>query len=619
MQETIHGIQSVGVQACAKHFVGNEQETQRSNTFLADVTEIAAISSNIDDRTLHELYIWPFANAVKANVSSFMCSYNRLNQTYACENDSLINGLLKKELGYEGYVMSDWFATHSGAKSINAGLDLDMPGVIDVASLTTGASYFGRNITNYLEEGSITENHVDSMIHRIMTQYYLLQQDSPEFPTTDPTLGLTLAVSSGQRINAGGADARDVQGNHKDLIRQLAAEATVLLKNTGELLPFQSLKSIAVFGNDASDAIYGLTHSSDDAPEFGVVDVGGGSGSGRHVYLVSPMQAIRNRATKDNIRLQYITDNTVVAGGDFSAIFPIPEVCIVFLGTWATESLDRTVFEADWNSTLVVEQVSRLCPKTVVVTHSAGINLMPWADNPNVTSILAAHLPGQEAGNSIVDILWGDRSPSGRLPYTIAKNGSDYGPAIVNLTEAEITSPAAWQANFSEGLMIDYRHFDAAGIEPLFEFGYGLSYTNFNFIGELYVEKTVAKGTLSATPKPQQKTSPGGNPELWGTILRIETQIKNTGKQDGAAVPQLYVLFPDGNTPAGTPSQALRGFQKIAIAPGSSKRVTFELNRRDLSYWDVNLQDWVIPSGSFKLKAGFSSRAISTVAIASLR
>ncbi|KAH7010370.1 glycoside hydrolase superfamily [Ilyonectria destructans] len=169
--------QYLKVQSCAKHIVANEQETQRSFTLLKNGTRIEAISSNIDDRTMHELYMWPFMNAIKAGASAAMCSYNRLNQTYACENKALLDRMLKKELGFKGYVISDWFATHSGAKSINAGLDINMPGAYNIETVGTGESYWGGNITTMVETGSIMEDRVDDMIRRIMTLYFHFGQD----------------------------------------------------------------------------------------------------------------------------------------------------------------------------------------------------------------------------------------------------------------------------------------------------------------------------------------------------------------------------------------------------------------------------------------------------------
>ncbi|KAL0933496.1 beta-glucosidase G 2 [Colletotrichum truncatum] len=607
MRLTIEGMQDAGVQACAKHFIGNEQETQRTNSWLENGTEIAAISSNIDDRTLHELYLWPFADSIRAGVASIMCSYNRLNQTYACENSNLLNGVLKDELSFRGYVQSDWFATHSGAVSINGGLDMNMPGPIGHAETLTGETYWGPNITKMIKNGSVTEDRLDEMIRRIMTQYYLFEQDSDKYPTVDPSIIFTIAAQSNllDLLPFQPPPSRDVRRDHAKLIRKLGAEATVLLKNVINTLPLQKPTSIGVFGNDAADPSDGLVFGA--GFEIGTLTVGGGSGTGRHTYIVSPLEAIRNHARKTGARLQYILRNSVLAAGDFSSLYPIPEVCLVFLNTFASEGYDRTDIEADWNSTLVVENVARRCPNTVVITHSAGINSLPWATNPNVTAILAAHLPGQESGNSIVDVLWGDVNPSGKLPYSIAVDPADTDIPIVNLTQAEITSPTAWQANFTEGLFIDYRHLDAHNIDPLYEFGFGLSYTTFD-MRSLQVKQLVKD--LAASPDTSIPNTPGGNPELWKCIIRITTHVTNTGPVAGATVPQLYVSLPQDAVPEGTPVQVLRGFEKVFLEPKESKVVEFELLRRDVSFWDVASQAWVIPEGSIEFRAGFSSRDI---------
>ncbi|GIJ86472.1 hypothetical protein Asppvi_005361 [Aspergillus pseudoviridinutans] len=461
---TVRGIQDSGVQACAKHFIGNEQETQRSDGFINGV-HVDAVSSNIDNRTLRELYAWPFADAVRAGTASIMCSYNRLNNIYACENNEALNGMLKDELGFQGYVMSDWFATHSGAKAINAGLDMSMPGPISQYDPTS--SYFGANLVNAVESGDVSAERLNDMVRRL-----------PADMSIPPS--------------------RDVRANHGKLIRKHGAAGTVLLKNTNNTLPLKSPRIIAVFGNDAEDISRGSAvplgpaYAPPQGVEMGVQAMGGGSGSGRLSYLVSPLDALRSRAASsdNNMRIQYVTDNSVVANADFSGIYPFPDICLVFLKSYATETIDRSSFEADWNSTAVVNAVASYCPsrKTVVITHSAGINTMPWAENPNVTAILAAHYPGQEAGNSIVDILFGDVNPSGHLPYTIAQNEADYPTALFNVTDpAQATNSAAWQSNFSEGLLIDYRHFDANDITPLYEFGFGLSYTSFDLARELEV------------------------------------------------------------------------------------------------------------------------------------
>ncbi|KAH7010371.1 glycoside hydrolase family 3 C-terminal domain-containing protein [Ilyonectria destructans] len=217
--------------------------------------------------------------------------------------------------------------------------------------------------------------------------------------------------------------SRDARGNQAKLIRKIGAEAAVLLKNVKSTLPLKAPLDIGVFGNDAADPSDGLTFNKQF--EIGTLDIGGGAGSVRHTYIITLLEAIKARAKKYGARVQHIIRNSVLAAGDFSSLYPIPDVCLVFLNTYAGENMDRRSYEADWNSTLVVNNVAKMCPNTVVITHSTDINSMPWANNPNVTAIIAAHLPGQESGNSIVDVLWGDINPSGRLPYSIAKDPKD--------------------------------------------------------------------------------------------------------------------------------------------------------------------------------------------------
>ena len=312
---------------------------------------------------------------------------------------------------------------------------------------------------------------------------------------------------------------------------------------------------------------------------------------GRLTYMVSPLEAIKARGAQDGALVQYITNNAVILSG-ISSIFPTPEVCLVFLKTYVTEGRDRTSLEADWNSTAVVNSVTARCSNTVVITHSGGINTMPWADNPNVTAIVAAHLPGQEIGNSIVDILYGVVNPSGRLPYTIAFQDSDYDAPILNVTGS--TDPNAWQADFTEGLLVDYRHFDSANITPRYEFGYGLSYTTFSISG---LSITPAGSNVTAYPPPiSGDPPPGGNSALYYVVATATVTATNTGSVNGATVVQLYVGFPQDTSPSGTPPQVLRRFEKVT---------------KDLSFWDIGAQDWKIPSGAFDMRVGLSSRDIT--------
>ncbi|ETS74383.1 hypothetical protein PFICI_14249 [Pestalotiopsis fici W106-1] len=607
MDHSIRGFQSTGVQAVAKHYIGNEQETQRTNLTLADGTNIDAVSSNMDDRTLHEVYLWPFVDAINAKPAAVMCSYNRFNQTYTCENSKLLNGILRDELGFEGYTVSDWYATHSTEDSINAGLDMEMPGTTVPGQ---GVSWFGDRVAAAVENGTVSTDRLDEMVRRIMTQYYLLGQDITDYPTLDPSSLSVIASQYQQELGSlvTNPPARDVRGDHATLIRQVGAAGAVLLKNVNGTLPLVSPANIGVFGNDAGDLTDGLVYQDPPATnvgfEYGTLDIGGGSSSVRHTYVVTPLEAIKARARQTNARVQYILNNERLAVGDFHSIYPVPDVCIVFLKTFAAEGFDRVSFEADWNSTAVVNQVADKCNNTVVVTHSVGVNTMPWANHTNVRAIIAAHLPGEETGNSIADILWGDVNPSGRLPYTIPVQEADYDIPIANLTSDEVTYPGAWQSNFTDGLLIDYRHFDALDIEPLYEFGFGLSYTTFELTTDLSITPL-----SSAAPDPL----PAGNQsnpltDFYAPLVNVTAQVANTGDRDGASVVQLYLSMPSESTPAGTPVRVLRGFEKAQLATGEAKSVVFQLSRRDLSYWSTVDQAWRIPAGQFQVQVGFSSR-----------
>lgn len=610
MERTISGMQDAGVQACAKHFIGNEQETQRNPVWVTDALvdmESEAVSANIDDRTMHELYLWPFADAVRANVASIMCSYNRVNGSYACQNSKTLNGLLKEELGFGGYVMSDWGGTHSGVAAIEAGLEMDMPGGLGSYGMTYGISFFGGNLTEAVNNGTIDISRLDDMVLRIMTPYYWLNQDV-DFPTVDPSsaiLNTFSPISTWLRDwddwNLTGPSSRDVRSNHGELIRKHAAESTVLLKNVNKALPLRTekVKSIAVFGNDASTYTEGGYNQA--KYEFGTLPVGGGSGTGRLSYTVTPLEALQARANASLI--QYWLNNTMLIDTDIDSLWipQLPDVCLVFLKTWAEEGADRESLVPDYYGNDLVEQVASYCNNTVVVTHSSGINILPWADHENVTAILAAHFPGQETGNSIVDVLYGEINPTGRLPYTIAYNATDYNAPPT--TAINTTGVEDWQSWFDEKLEIDYRYFDAKNISVRYEFGFGLSYSSFE-ISDINVETLASDITAAPEALP---IVPGGNPALYEALYNVTVAVQNTGCSSDATVAQLYISFPD-STPAGTPPKQLRGFEKVFLAGGKSATASFELTRRDISYWDIISQDWVIPTGEFTISVGFSSR-----------
>jgi beta-glucosidase len=504
--------------------------------------------------------------------------------------------------------MSDWGATHSGVASILSGLDMDMPGGLGLYGMNPGpASYFGGNVTTAVANGTVESSRLDDMITRIMTPYYFLGQDE-DFPLVDPSsadLNTFSPYSTWFRDFAlNGTRSRDVRADHNLVIRELGASATILLKNLNNTLPLKSLKSIAIFGNDAGDDTLGPLNQNNF--EYGTLISGGGSGTGVATYVVTPLDALKARAQADGTVIQAFLNNTQIATTNISTIVnpTKPDVCLVFLKAWAAEAEDRVSLDTDWMGNEVVESVAAYCPNTVVITHSSGINNLPFADHPNVTAILAAHYPGQESGNSIVDILYGKANPSGKLPYTIALENDDYNG--LPITAVNSTDPDAWQAYFEEKLEIDYRYFDAHNMSVLYEFGFGLSYTTFS-LSSLEVSRC-SEGTITPVAL-SQATTPGGNPALWDSLYTVTVELNNTGTVAGAEVPQLYITLPS-SAPAGTPPKQLRGFEKVYLAPGASSTVTFSLMRRDLSYWDIVSQDWVLPAGEYGLSVGFSSRDI---------
>lgn len=275
--------------------------------------------------------------------------------------------------------------------------------------------------------------------------------------------------------------------------------------------------------------------------------------------------------------------------------------CLVFINAMATEGWDRDDLHDDFSDGLVLHVASK-CANTIVIMHTVGTRLVDqWIEHPNVTAALIAHLPGQDLGEALVNILYGEVSPSGKLPYTIAKNESDYGPQGYEPCKPVSKEDRFPQCDYTEGVYIDYRHFDAKGIMPRFEFGFGLSYTTFAYDG--------AASTLSADLSSQQQkhltftVDTGGS--LWDVATTVPITITNTGTVSGEEIAQLYIGIPHD-----APEKQLRGFEKVKLAPGQQAEVVFELTRRDLSVWDVVSQSWILQEGEYKIYAGASSRDI---------
>lgn len=685
MAETIKGMQDTGIIASAKHYIGNEQEHFRQ---LGEAKEFGfnisgTLSSNIDDRTLHELYLWPFADAVRAGVGSILCSYTQINNSYGCQNSKTINNLLKGELGFQGFVVSDWGGHPSGVSSALAGMDMSMPGD---TSFDTGLSYWGANLTVAVLNGTVPEWRIDDMVMRLMAAYFKVGntiQDQPDvnFNSWSPD-------TDGYKYFYGREDYEqinwhvDVRSDHAQVIRDIATNGTILLKNDGAL-PLKAPKFVAVVGEDAGPSPLGPNGCPDRACNVGTLAMGWGSGTSNFPYLVTPDTAIQAQVLADRGRYESIFDNYDLDA--IQALVSQPDAtCIVFGNSDSGEGYisvdgnegDRNNLTLWQNADNVIKTVSTWCNNTIVVLHTGGpVLVADWYKHPNVTAIIWAGLPGEESGNSLVDILYGKRNPAGRSPFTWAEKREDYGTDVMYKPNNGNDAP---QQAFTEGVYIDYRHFDQAGIEPIFEFGYGLSYTTFAYstirvskkqVGEYkpttgltikapalnsfstnltyyqfptvyryilaYIypylntstslkaasgdpqygsNEFIPEHSLDGSPQPliraSDKTSPGGNRQLYDVMYEVSATITNTGDVAGDEVPQLYVDLGGDNPP-----RQLRDFARIHIAPGESKTFHGVITRRDLSNWDVVAQDWVINSEPKTVYIGSSSRKLPLSAV----
>ncbi|KAH7418192.1 glycoside hydrolase superfamily [Cadophora sp. MPI-SDFR-AT-0126] len=657
--ETIKGIQDMGVIATIKHFIGNEQEAYRMD--IPPHGLMKALSSNLDDRTLHELYAWPFADGIRAGVGAIMTAYNDVNGSASSQNSKMINGILKDEMGFQGLVMSDWLAQIGGVSSALAGLDMAMPG--DGSVPLFGVAYWGYELSTAVLNGTVPLERLNDMVTRIVATWYQLGQDDESFP--EPNFSANTADASGPCYP--GAlfsptcvvnEYVNVQANHAAVAREIAREAITVLKNDNKTLPLSSKSVLKVFGTDAQKNPDGINSCNQRSCNKGTLGMGWGSGTANYPYMDDPITAIKLKAA--NVTY-YNTDSFpsgLVAGRE--------DVALVFISSDSGEN-QYTVEGNDgdrkssglfaWhNGDDLVKAAAAKYATVIVVVHTVGPILVEnWVDLPSVKAVVFAHLPGQEAGNSLTDILFGDYSPSGHLPYSIPKAESDY-PASVSLVGFQFFQV---QDTFSEGLYIDYRYLNKHSIAPRYAFGHGLSYTTFSktsatvTAGEAMTSVPPGRSPKGPTPaysnaipssaevawptgfdkiwrylypyldNPQDITSTkaftypvgyqttpqpdpvaggdqGGNPALWHVMFTISVKVTNTGTAPGKEVVMVYVQYPSDN-PWDTPIIQLRAFEKTAVlAPAASTTVKLEITRRDLSIWDVVSQNWIIPVSDSK-------------------
>jgi beta-glucosidase len=554
----VRGLQDNPLIATVKHYALNNHEVNRMT-----------VSADADDRTIHEIYTPAFEAAVKqGHTGSVMSSYNRINGTYASENGPMLNGILKTEFGFDGFVMSDWGGQHSTVEAALAGGDMEMgfqPG-----------QYYGAPLKTAVQEGKVPQARLDDMVLRITRTMFRV--GIFEHP----------AAAQPQAFSANVETPDDVA-----LARKVAEEGTVLLKNADNALPIAGQsKRIAVIGPTAGQA--GAEQSYNTGGSAHIPE------AGPHPHVVSPLQGITQRGSADNDVVTYADGNSQA---DAIAAATAADVAVVFVGDGESEGVDRpdlklssaqfcTLFgcaQVSADQDALIKAVAGANPDTVVVLNTGGPMLMPWLDQ--VKGVVQAWYPGQEDGNAIASLLFGDVNPSAKLVQTFPKAMADLPTKTQSQYPGVNDSKGVPHAAYSEGLKVGYRWYDSQGIEPLFPFGYGLSYTTFAISG-MHV-----------------KAASGG-----ATGAIIGAKVKNTGARAGAEVMQLYVGMPPET---GEPPKQLKGYRKIALEPGQSKTVTMKLDRRAFSYWSPGT-GWTVAKGCYRLMVGSSSRDIAQQKVVSV-
>jgi beta-glucosidase len=542
----IQGIQQNPVVATAKHYAADDQEGTPDNNY-------GTVSNNVDPRTMHEIELPAFEDSVRAGVGAVMCTSAQLNRIYGCQNRQYLTGVLRGQLHFGGWVMSDWQAAQSTAGSAKGGMDMEMP----------SPQWYGPALQAAVQQGKVTMATLNSMVRRILLTMFrrgLFDHVPPE---------------QGQAFQANASTPASTS-----MAQRVAQEGTVLLKNSGSILPLTGPgKRIALIGSPASpqgatlaEQGYGSAH----VPE-----------PGYPANVVSPVQAITARAAGASDAVTYAdgsstTDATLAAKGS--------DVAVVFVSDVSSEGFDRPdmnpragtcdlVSQTGCNYSSVdqnalVAAVAAANPNTIVVLQNGGPLTMPWLGS--VRAVLENWYPGQVDGDSIAPILFGDLDPSGHLPETIPKQLSD-GP----LRTPSQYPGVSGQVAHSERLLVGYRWYTAKRIAPLFPFGFGLSYTSFRF------------SRLSLTPR--------------GASVIVRFRLTNTGRRSGADVAQVYVRDPPA---AGEPPEQLARFQRVDLPPGTSQTVTLVVGRRSLSYWRSATGRWTLTPGCYTIMVGDSSASL---------
>ncbi len=554
----IKGVQSEGVIATVKHFAANNEEFERHR-----------IDAKVDERALQEIYFPAFKAAVQeAGVWSVMSAYNKLNGVYCAENPVLLKDVLQKQLGFTGFVVSDWGSTYSTANTVNAGMDLEMPGggpmknwlkKPDTQAAGNGGGWLvPEKVLPEISTGKISTATLDDNVARI----------------------LGVIFTSGQFDKPHTATGEIDTPEQRALARKAATESIVLLKNAADLLPLNPSKvhSIVVIGPNAATARTG----------------GGGSSLVTPKYSITPLKGMQDRAST-SIQVSYEL-GVAMEGEDPSKDTPEAreqlrneavtaaakaDAAVIVAGRspkFESEGFDIKSLDLPAGQDDLIEAVAKVNKNTIVVINAGGpVTMTKWI--AQVPAIVDMWYGGQEGGNAIADVLFGNANPSGKLPVSFVKEWKD-SPAYGHYPGENL------QVEYAEGIYVGYRYFDKQKIEPLFPFGYGLSYTKFDY------------SDLKVSPNEASAAKP----------VEVNLKVRNSGSLAGAEVVELYVH--DGHSSVDRPLQELKGFQRIDLAPGETRVVHFKLDRSTLAFYSTANKAWVTEPGQFDVLIGSSSRDI---------
>jgi beta-glucosidase len=518
----IQGIQSKGVGTSLKHFAVNNQETRR---FTIDAV--------VDERTLHEIYLTNFEIAVKkGDPWTIMCAYNRVNGDFCSEHTYLLTEILRDKWNYQGFVMSDWGAVHNRVPSLQAGLELQMPGP---------SAHSVQAVVDAVQSGELDEAVLNRAVERLLNIIFRAQE-----------------TPKGQR-------QFDIDAHHA-LARRVASESIVLLKNEGNLLPLNGNEMLAVIGQSAQTPVY----------------QGGGSSHINATRVDSPLDLLKNRA-----EFRYALGDGVAQGVSTAQIDEAvqvaqsADVALLFIALPASiesEGYDRTNFHLTQQQVALIQSVAKANPRTIVVLNNgSAIDMRAWIDS--VPTVIEAWLPGQAGAGAVLDVLYGDVNPSGKLGETLPLKLQDT-PAYLNFPGEN------GKVRYGEGIFVGYRAYDALDRDVLFPFGYGLSYTQFEYSN--------LQTSLSAFKV--------------GASLQISLDVTNTGQRAGKEIVQLYVHDVTARLPR--PPKELKAFAKVSLEAGETKQITLNLDDRAFSFYDPAYGRWVAEAGEFDILVGSSSADI---------